>query len=176
MAKKVNHSQDEWFEVTDDMWRQPYELKTKLKLLADENLPHQVITELRSAHVLVKTAAENNLCGVSDTVLLTYTKNAGMVLLTLDADFWSDRNFPLKEGGGVIWLDVNDSDIQGALRAFGLIYGTFAKSFGGNWSRGLKARACSDRFYLKMVSSEGRRIIYELKLDRRRLVAREVIP
>jgi len=176
MPKKIDQSQDEWFEHTEDLWRQPKELRSRLKLLADENVPQSLIVELKSARISVKTAAETNLCGLSDEKIFDYAKKTGMVLLSLDADFWSDRRFPLQQGGGVIWLNVDDNDVQGALRAFGLIYGTFAKSFGGNWSRGLKARACPDRFFLKMISSAGCKVIYELRLKRRCLVAREAIP
>lgn len=94
----------------------------------------------------------------------------------MDRHFWDDRRFPPEQGAGIIFVDVSPENIDVALRAFGLLYGTFARSFGGYWVNGMKGRACVDRFFLKMISAEGRRVIYEMELRGGYLWARQVYP
>lgn len=166
----------EWFELEEDLWRDPGEIRPKFRLLADQHVPQPFVEELRSAKIDVKTASELNVSRLEDQDLLQYAKGIGRVLLTFDSDFWSDRKHPPEQGGGVILVATPTDDLQRSLEAFGLLYCSFAKSFGSDWSRGLRGRASPDRFFIKMVSYDGRRTLYEMKLDRGRLYAREIYP
>jgi hypothetical protein len=167
----------EWFEWEESLWRDLRKIRPKLRLLADQHVPQPFVEELRSAKIDVKTASELNVSRLDDSDLLQYAKTTGRVLLTFDSDFWSDRKHPPEQGGGVILVTTPTDDLQRSLEAFGLLYVSFAKSFGGDWSeKGLRAKARPDRFFIKMISYNGRRTLYEMKLDRGRLYARQIYP
>ena len=165
----------EWFEVTEDLWREQYEIRPKLRLLADQNISREMVSELRHARINVTTASERRVSNLSDTNLFEYAKSHGMVILTTDRDFWSDRRFPVHKGGGAVVLEAPPSDVMKCLRSFGLAYGTFAKSFGGSAVNGIRIKASEDRFLLKMKSPSGSRVTYEMKLEKRTLWAREIV-
>jgi hypothetical protein len=145
-------------------------------LLADKNIPAQVIREMRDAGIDVKTATELRLDRLEDSDLFDRAKALGRVLLTLDKDFWSRRHYPVARGGGIIVVDVPPQGWFAQLQAFGFLYGTFARSFGGSWSRGIRARAHLAGFVLRLRSLSGGEVEYEMALRSRRLQGRERTP
>lgn len=62
--------ESQWFEVTEDLWRDEHEVRPRLRLLADENLPAPFVTELQSANIDVRTTAE---LGLSSSLLCSHT-------------------------------------------------------------------------------------------------------
>jgi len=169
MEKKV-HNDDPWFEVTEDLWRDPYVKPKKLRLVADEHVPQQFVDELKKARIDVVTVSQLGLKRKDDEELFTESVRIGRVLLTMDQEFWNLRKFPLNRGGGVIVVEAGSSSTEG-LRAFGLLFGCFARGFPGDWTQGLRARAMRDRFILRLKGSE---VSYEMKLKGGCLYAREV--
>jgi hypothetical protein len=61
-----------WFEVSEDLWREPSEITQKLR------------------GIEVRTAQEPNIHLLSDEGILHEATKRGLVLITLDRDFWSD--------------------------------------------------------------------------------------
>lgn len=165
----------EWFEVTEDIWRQPGVIPPKLRLLSDVHVPKAMVEEMRSVGIDVETAINLGLATLDDRDFLARTTSMGRVLLTMDRDFWDSHKFPLTKGGGVIYVDVAPGDVQNSLRAFGLLFGCFARSFPGNWTRGLRAKASLSHFVLRMAPT-GQPVTYEMTLTGRRLFARQVEP
>ena len=163
---------DEWFEVSEDMWRDPHTTPTKLRLLADHNIPAEMVEELREAGIDVKTAAEVGKAHLPDEELFSYAREVARVLLTMDEDFWSDQKHRLHKGAGVIIVKVDSKDVERSLRAFGLLFVGFARSY-GNWDS-MKAKVYPDRFLLKMPATSGGIVQYELRLFNRFLYAREL--
>jgi predicted nuclease of predicted toxin-antitoxin system len=166
---------DEWFELSDDLWLEPGEKRQKVRLLADHNVPQSLVEEVRAHGITVKTAHELGLARLEDAELLSYAKREGLILLTMDDGFWSDKKYPIHQSGGIIFLDVSTSASATASRGLQMLF-LFAKSFGGNWHMGLKARATSDKFDLKMISHAGKKAAYEVRLRKNSLYARETIP
>jgi Domain of unknown function (DUF5615) len=159
-----------WFPLSEDLWRQPKEMREKLRLLADTNVPLSLVEDLRSSNVSVATAQERCVAQVDDSELMAVAKKEGRVLLTKDADFWSDDKFPMNRVGGVIFLDSDDTfagQSKGSAAAF-----WWAKSFGGGWSNA-KMRITRDGFYLKSIDHGGKRITYEIKMIKNRIYVRE---
>lgn len=62
-----------------------------------------------------------NVANRDDPAVLGVAKKEGKVLLTLDADFWNDRKYPLHQVHGIIFVDVPPDDIDSILRSLGLI-------------------------------------------------------
>lgn len=165
---------EEWFEVSEDLWKDPHTKRAKLRLLADHNLPAEMVKELREAGIDVKTAADVGKAHLPDQELFTYASEIGRVLLTMDEDFWSDRKHRIHKGAGVIIVKADSKDVHRSLRAFGLLFGCFARSY-GNWNE-MKAKAYPDRFVLKLPNrtAGGGVAQYEMRLFSRRLYAKEV--
>jgi predicted nuclease of predicted toxin-antitoxin system len=166
---------DEWFELSDDLWLEPGEKRQKVRLLAGHNVPHSLVEEIRAHGITVKTANELGLATVQDAELLSYAKREGLILLTLDDGFWSDKKYPIHQSGGIIFVDVSTLASTTASLGLQMLF-LFAKSFGGNWRSGLKARATSDKFELRMISHAGKKAAYEVRLRKNSLYARETIP
>jgi hypothetical protein len=83
---------DEWFELSDNLWLEPGEKRQKVRLLADQNVPQSLVEEIRAHGITVRTAREFGLATLQDAELLSYAKREGLILLTLDDGFWSDKS------------------------------------------------------------------------------------
>jgi len=167
-------SESEWFEVSESDWLPPLTHAKKLKLFADASIPATIVEELRSAGISVASASEQGLTSADDQTILGAAKKQGKVLLTMDADFWNEQKFPVHQIHGIIFVDVSPSDIDDALRAFGLLYGCFAKGYPLDWWQGKKAMATPQGFSFKIHTWEGRNQQYEFRLSSdRKLMARE---
>ena len=164
----------DWFEVSETDWLPPLTPTKKLKLFADASVPVPIIKEIRGAKIPVQSALDEGLSAGDDLAVIGAAKKQGKVLLTMDADFWDDRKFPVHQVHGVIFVDVSPSDIEGILTALGLLYGCFAQRYPLDWWRGMKARATPQGFILKIHTWEGRNQQYEFRLTGdKRLMARE---
>src|SRR5271169_6605346 len=97
---------NEWFEPSDDLWLDPGEKSERVRLLADHNVPQSLVQEIRAHDIVVKTARELGLDKVDDPELPDYAKQKGMILLTMDNGFWSDKQYPIHQSGGIIFIDV----------------------------------------------------------------------
>lgn len=172
---KDGFSQDsEWFEIFDDLWVDPNFKPKKLKLFADAQFPQPVIEELRSAKISVRSSAEEGLESRSDSDMLQYANKTGYVLLTLDRDFCNDKKYPLQKIKGIIFIDEPPNKQDQILRAFGLVYGCFAKSFSLDFWANLKIRATSEEFIIKMRTWQGKVTKYGVRLRSGHLFAKQL--
>ena len=84
----------------------------KLRLYADENVPLPLVEELRSESrwrrkVSIQTAVEAGNANRDDAFHFSFCRARGLILVTLDTDFWDDRAFPLGHGmPGIIIIDA----------------------------------------------------------------------
>jgi predicted nuclease of predicted toxin-antitoxin system len=96
--------------------RNPPYPKQKLRLYADENVPLPLVDQLRSQprwrrRISIKTAAETGNVGRDDRFHFDYCRSEGLILVTLDTDFWNDRAFPLGDKmPALIIIDARSSD------------------------------------------------------------------
>jgi len=164
----------EWFEVSDEDWLDPRLAGKKLKLLADAQVPEPVIRRIGDAGIKVETLSRA-LRRHADTNVLQLAQRTGRVLLTLDADFWDDRKHPLQAvSGGIIYVAESPSQHGRILRAFGLVYGCFARSYPLDWCSHMKVRAVVGDFGIKMRTWQGSVARYRMRLQNGGLVAKEM--
>ncbi len=167
-------SKSEWFEISESDWLPPLNPTKKLRLFADASVPATIVKELRSVGISVESALNQGLSAADDQTVLGVARKQGKVLLTMDADFWNETKFPVHQIHGIIFVDVSPSDIDGILRALGLLYRCFAERYPLDWWEGMKARATPQGFILKIRTWEGRNQQYEFRLSGdKRLMARE---
>ena len=81
----------------------------------------------------MNSALEEGLSNRDDPVILGVAKREGKVLLTLDADFWDDRKYPLHQVHGIIFVNVSTDDTNSILGSLGLVYGCFAERHPLDW-------------------------------------------
>ena len=73
-----------------------------MKFKLDENLPAELLADLRSAGHEAQTAPEEGLTGAPDPVLAERARRERRVLLTLDKGIADARVYPPKEYAGII--------------------------------------------------------------------------
>jgi predicted nuclease of predicted toxin-antitoxin system len=83
----------------------------------DENLSHDVETELRSAGYDVRTALDQGLGGEHDAGLLAACRAEDRILITFDLDFANVRTYPPREQPGVWVLRPMTQSIDDTLAA-----------------------------------------------------------
>jgi predicted nuclease of predicted toxin-antitoxin system len=162
--------EDGWFQVSEDLWRQPGEKPQKLWLLADTNFPRGLVERLRKRGIEVKTAQELGIHRLPDEQILQKAADLGLYLITLDRDFWRDEQFPLRSSGRLIFVDARDERIAETI-GFGLLV-ILLKSWGGGHDHG-KIRMTAESVYLKFLNDPGKQAIYEFKAIRPYIYARE---
>lgn len=161
---------DGWFEVSEDLWREPGEKPLKLKLLADANFPSGLVEVLKKRGIEVRTAQELKMHRFSDEQILQEAAKPGLFLITLDRDFRSDERFPLQSSGRLVFVDARDERIANT-NGFELLV-VLLKSWGGGHRHG-KIRSTASSVYLKFLTEAGRQAVYEFKAIRPYLYARE---
>jgi predicted nuclease of predicted toxin-antitoxin system len=166
--------ESEWFEVSDEDWLEPGFKGRKLKLMADAQVPAYIVQEIRAAKIVIDRIP-GELRTYPDTNILMYAQKKQRVILTLDRDFWDDKKYPLQKlKTGLIYVAVPPSEHERILRAFGLVYGCFAKNYPLDWWRSMKVRASVGEFEIKMRTWEGKVAGYKMRLRRNQVVAKEV--
>lgn len=165
---------DDWFELTQDLWRQPGTTPKKLNLCADASVPDAFVEQLRAAGIPTLYAHEEGLGPRPDEQILAWAKRCDRVLVTFDRGFWQDRQFPLHQVHGVIFVDVASAQLEDAWAAFELLYYAFAKTYSLDMWQSMKVRATTRGFVLKFCTVEGRESQYAVKAERPHVLAREL--
>ena len=154
----------EWREFDSDATMPPGPHK-KLRLYVDLSVPRIVVEELRSHGVVLHLASQKGASNRPDPSIYQEARQLGLVLLTMDRDFWRDSEHPLETTAGIVFLDVSPGDTAKASRAFVLFYLLFAKHYPlDRWKR-MKARIYENGFVLRMRTWEGRITEDEFQLD-----------
>lgn len=170
----MNLENSEWFEISEKDWQDPRFRGKKVKLLTDAQFPEPVIDEIRRAKIKVERLDER-LRNRPDTDVLMLAQKLGRILITLDRDFWDDRKHPLQQVKmGIIYIDEPPDQHECILRAFGLVYGCFAKSYPLDWWNQMKVKGKVGEFMIKWRTWEGKVAKYKMKLRKGYLVAKEL--
>lgn len=128
----------------------------KLKLFADANIPKPLIDELRSAGLAIDSAVEKDVATHPDGNILQIARKVDAVILTMDRDFWDDRQHPMQKSPGVIFVDVAPDQIDKAIDGLAKFYALFAKEFPLDWWHETKARVTENGFVIKSITWDGR--------------------
>ena len=89
-----------------------------MQFKTDENLPVEIAELLTSAGHDAKTVNDQQLKGVTDTVLMDVCRNEQRALVTLDIDFSDIRAYPPQEFSGVIVLRVGSQTKKHLMEVF----------------------------------------------------------
>ena len=84
----------------------------------DENLPVELIGELRAAGFEAATVPEQQLVGGSDLALSEICRSESRILVTLDLDFADIRTYPPENYPGLIVLRLGRQDKPHVLAVF----------------------------------------------------------
>jgi len=128
----------------------------KLKLYVDINIPEPLVQELRSAGLTLHLARELGPASRPDASIYQEALQRGLVILTMDSDFWQDREHPLQTTAGIIFIDVPPDKPEKACDALARFYALFAKHYPLDWWKGTKARVYEYGFVLRIHTWEGR--------------------
>jgi Domain of unknown function (DUF5615) len=88
-----------------------------MKFKLDENLPGELVGDLRSAGHEAQTAPEEGLTGAPDPVLAERVRTERRVLLTMDKGIADVRAYPPEQFAGIILFRPPSSG-RGAVLAF----------------------------------------------------------
>jgi hypothetical protein len=128
----------------------------KLKLYVDMNVPEPLIKELRAAGLVLHLARGKGSPGRPDENIYQEARRRGLVLLTMDRDFWQDREHPLQTTAGIIFVDASPDEPAKAADGLGRFYALFAKHYPLDWWKGTKARVYDHGFVIRSHTWQGR--------------------
>lgn len=81
-----------------------------MKFKVDENLPEEVVTELRAHKHDVMSVADQGLAGKDDAVVAARVRDEARCLITLDLDFGDLRAYPPSDYHGLIVIRSKKQD------------------------------------------------------------------
>src|SRR5438128_8918712 len=113
----------EWREFEwDRAPRMPRGPHKKLKLYVDMNVPAPLVHELCSAGLVLHLARHEGSLGRPDQNVYQEARRRGLVLLTMDRDFWPDGEHPLRNTTGIIFVDVPPDEPEKACDGLARFY------------------------------------------------------
>lgn len=160
-----------WFPISEDMWKEPGEISSKLRFVSDVNFPSPLAEQIRARGAEVRSAQELDFGTLADAELLSRVSAMGYVLITMDADFWSERKIPLRNCGGLVLVEGTNPTYPKS-DGFELLM-VILESLGGVGRR-KKVKSTSTQVYLKGIGEGGKEFFYEIKAIRPLVYAREV--
>jgi predicted nuclease of predicted toxin-antitoxin system len=145
--------------------RMPRGPHKKLKLYVDMNVPEPLIQELRSTGLTIHLARIRGSAGRPDQNIYQEARKRGLVLLTMDRDFWKDSEHPLQMTAGIIFVDISPDKYEKACDALARFYAMFAKHYPLDWWNGMKARIYEHGFVLRYHTWDGQVFEDEFRLS-----------
>jgi len=91
---------------------------TKLRLLADQNIPIEIVNDFKEHNIALISIHDLKLAGQPDENILHAAKRLKRVLLTTDKDFWDDKKHPLRQSSGIFCINAGPQDTDSIYRAF----------------------------------------------------------
>jgi predicted nuclease of predicted toxin-antitoxin system len=88
-----------------------------MKFKLDENLPLELLADLRSAGHQAQTVPEEGITGSPDSTLMDRVQGEGHVLLTMDKGIANARAYPPERYAGIVLFRPSTSG-RGAVLAF----------------------------------------------------------
>ncbi len=88
-----------------------------MRFKVDENLPSELLDDLRAAGHEAETVPDEGMAGAADSILLERVRTEGRVLLTMDKGIGDVRIYPPEDYAGIILFRPPTSG-RGAVLAF----------------------------------------------------------
>ena len=73
-----------------------------MRFKLDENLPVELVSNIRNSGHEAETVADEGLTGSADDIILEVVKEEGLVFLTLDKGIGDIRNYPPELYSGIV--------------------------------------------------------------------------
>ncbi len=127
----------------------------KLRLLADQNIPIEIIDELKSARFQIVSVSEIGLSGHPDENIREFAKKKNRVILTSDKDFWDERKHPISKCFGIICTEAGPQDFNKLIESLARFHLFFAKYFSNDLWYNMKALIKTQGFILRQLN-DGR--------------------
>lgn len=105
----------------------------KLKLYADDGVPEPLIQELRGSRIVVHSARAVGSPSRPNQSIYQEARRLGMVLLTMDRDFWNDRLQPLRTSPEIIFVDTAPCELGKACDGLARFHALFADYWPLDW-------------------------------------------
>jgi hypothetical protein len=143
----------------------PSERHKKLKLYVDINVPDPLVIELRTAGLILQLARDWGPSGRRDKSISQEARRLGLVLLTMDEDFWQDKKYLLETTAGVIYVCISPDEPERAVDGIARFYALFGKYYPLDWWKGTKARVYEHGFIIRTRTWKGRVTEEEFRLS-----------
>lgn len=83
--------------------------KSKVNLYADENIPVQVVSHLKSRGISIVHCFDYHYVNKKDELHFKKSKSLKKILLSLDKDFRKYKDFPIKNHPGIILITAGNT-------------------------------------------------------------------
>lgn len=136
----------------------------KWRLYADNNTEKEIVDQLRSSGMDVLWVADKPELRrqIDDSFHYQKARELRRYLITHDADFWNDRNFPLKECPGLIEIATRDIEIGKYLVVLlRKIVGDYNPLPEPLYLDGVKIRVTNEGVTIKMVDHDTQKVTTE---------------
>jgi len=127
----------------------------KLRLLADQNMPVEIIEELKHARYQIVSVYEMGLSGHPDENIREYARKKNRVILTSDKDFWDERKHPIQKCFGIICTEAGPQSFDKLYDSLARFNHFFARYFSNDLWYNMKALIKTHGFILR-ERNEGR--------------------
>ncbi len=89
-----------------------------MKFKVDENMPVEIVEQLRKAGYAAMSVTEQNLGGEPDATIAAICRKENRAIITLDTDFADICNYPPNQFGGLIVFRLKKQDKPYILKIF----------------------------------------------------------
>ena len=124
---------------------------TKLRLLADQNIPIEIVNDFKKNNIAIKSIYELNLKGHPDENILQTAKKLNHIILTTDKDFWNDKKHSLQKCFGIFCIDAGPQDTINIYRSFILLHYNFARFISNEFWNKTKVLLKTNSFVIKRI-------------------------
>jgi len=171
----LTHS-SEWTELilTDDDLIVMSMQSKKIRIIADENVPRNVIEELQSARLRITSIKEKMLRGIQDDQVVQFAAKNKLVLLTSDMDYWDERKHPINKCFGIIVIGYGPEQSGDLIDSLSFFYELFMKYYPHEWWGKTKALIKVNSFRIRLLNWEGKIQEDEYKDENGKLLTRRI--
>lgn len=146
----------------------------KSRFLADQNVPKDIIIDLKDYGFSIKTVIEVGLSGHPDENINQYANRKKLILLTTDKDFWDERKHPINKCFGIICIDCGPQDFDKIMTSLALFYVNFLKFWPHDCWKNQKALLKTHGFVLRLISDQGKIEENEYQFSGSKILTRKI--
>src|SRR5579862_6761335 len=146
---------------------------SKLKLIADQNIPLDIVKDLQKNNIAINSIYDMKLEGYSDESILQIAKKIKRVLLTTDKDFWDEKKHPIQNHFGIFCVESGPQNANNFYLSFVRLYIGFARFVPNEWWAKTKVLLKTDGFTIRKINP-GIINETEYKFIGKRILVREI--